>query len=477
MSLLNNPKPEKVFKYFEEISSVPRGSGNMKQISRYCVDFAKKHSLKFIKDEADNVIIYKPATIGYKNSDTIILQGHLDMVCQKENGVDKDFLNEGIDIYTKGDFIKAEGTTLGADNGIAVAMILSILESEDIPHPPIEAVLTSDEEIGMIGATKLDFSLLSGKKMINIDSEEEDTLTVSCAGGSDFKAILPVSRVSKEGTLISIKIEGLKGGHSGMEINSGRINADILAGKLLKNLKNHCDFSLLSISGGEKGNAIPDNFEISILTSEPENFSAILKENIEALKTETKEAFSYSFKQKKFGKYEVIEDSTFNDLISILNNVPNGVIKMSEKIENLVETSLNLGILKTEKEQIIFHHTLRSNDSASLKQLEQRLSDFYKGIPCYTEKFGYYPPWEYKENSPLRELYKKTYSDITKKEINIAAIHAGLECGVFASNIPNLDCIAIGPWIYDVHTPKEKLNISSTEFIYNMLLEILKEIR
>ena len=230
MTKLYNLNPSNVFKYFEEICNIPHGSGNMDAISKYCVKFAEKHSLKFIRDDANNVIIFKPATAGYEKSEPVILQGHLDMVCQKTEDSDIDFMNDGLDLYIDGDFVKAKNTTLGADNGIAVAMILAVLESDSLSHPEIQAVFTTDEEIGMIGAGKLDTGILTAKKIINLDAEEDDTVTVSCAGGSDFKAVIPLNRVKKSGTKVTVTLKGLQGGHSGMEIDKGRVNADVLAG-------------------------------------------------------------------------------------------------------------------------------------------------------------------------------------------------------------------------------------------------------
>ena len=270
MSKLKGLKPERVFHYFEEISNIPRGSGNMKGISDYCVDFAISQSLKYYRDDANNVIIKKPASKGYEDKAPIILQGHLDIVCQKTAESNKDFLKEGIALIIDGDFIKADGTTLGADNGIAVAMVLAILEDNTISHPAIEAVFTTDEEIGMIGAGKLDFGLLKGKRMINLDSEEEDVLTVSCAGGSDFEAILPVKRENFNGYKVEIILKGLKGGHSGVEIHKGRVNADILAGRIVNRLKAVCDFSLIAINGGDKSIVITNLCSIEFCTKTPE---------------------------------------------------------------------------------------------------------------------------------------------------------------------------------------------------------------
>ena len=251
MEKLKGIKPEKVFRYFEEISAIPRGSGNMEGISAYCMAFAEKLGLRAIKDDANNVVIFKDGTKGYENSEPVILQGHLDMVCQKTEDCNIDFEKDGLDIYIDGDFIKAKGTTLGADNGIAVAMIMAVLESGEIEHPPIEAVFTTDEVIGLIGAGKLDMSVLTGKKMVNLDSEDPSVLTVSCAGGSDFIMKLPFKKIKKNGSRITISLKGLQGGHSGVEIDSGRVNADILMGRILNYAVGVANFDIISVNGGD----------------------------------------------------------------------------------------------------------------------------------------------------------------------------------------------------------------------------------
>lgn len=479
MSLLNLPEPQNVFKYFEEISRIPHGSENMEAIADYCVDFANKHNLKAIKDNTNNVIIYKNATKGYENAETVILQGHLDMVCQKADGYEIDFDKDPLKLYVDGDFLKAENTTLGADNGIAVAMIMAILESNDIPHPALEAVFTTDEEIGMVGALALDTSLLKGKKMLNLDSEEEDTLTVSCAGGSDFRVTLPTNRETAEGYEIEIILSGLQGGHSGMEIDKNRVNADILAGEFLNLVYNSKNMGIISIDGGDKGNAIPNKCTINLCTNDPDEFKTFAENNLERLKNEILDKephFSYSVEIKDCSLFKIISEKTAKDLVFILNNIPDGVYKMSDEIKGLVETSSNLGILKTNDENIVLHFTLRSNKKSDLVYLENQFKTLINKAlcQCTIETFGHYPPWEYNSNSDLQELFKECYVEKYGKEPKIEAIHAGLECGVFTSAIVELDCVAMGPQLYDVHTVKERLSISSTKNTFELLKEMLK---
>ncbi len=469
--------PERVFHYFEEISAIPRGSGNMEKIAQYCMDFAKKHSLKAIKDDADNVIIFKDGSCGGENAEPLILQGHLDMVCQKTADCEIDFLKDGLELYIDGDFLKAKGTTLGADNGIAVAMILSVLESDNIPHPPIEAVFTTDEEIGLIGAGKLDKSLLKSKRMINLDSEQISTVTVSCAGGSDFRASMPFEREKAFGTKLTVLLNGLKGGHSGDKINSGRVNSDILAGRVLNYLNSHCNLEVISVNGGDKGNAIPVYSELELCTNEPELLKAEAEKYINIIKEEIafrEPDFTFGIIASGAGEYEVLPEEVKERLIFILTCIPNGVMEMSAEIKGLVETSLNLGVLETKADKIIFHSALRSNKKTALSYLEERLKVFYKNASCDIEAFGHYPPWEYNANSKLVEVYKKCFSEQFGYEPEVKAIHAGLECGVFADAINGFDCISVGPEAYDIHTVNERLSISSTESTYKLLLKILE---
>lgn len=465
-----------VFKYFEELSTIPRGSGNMQKIADYCVAFAEKFYLNYYRDAFNNVVIFKDGTNGYEAAEPIILQGHLDIVCQKTNERQIDFLTDGLKIYRDDDFIKADGTTLGGDNGIAVAYILAILASDDIPHPPIEAVLTTDEEIGLIGAGGLDKTILKAKKMINIDSESDDVLTVSCAGGEDVIFKIPLKTTKKDGTLITLSIGGLLGGHSGVEIDKERTNANMLLGKLLKFLDENHKISLISVAGGTKENAIPNSATATICCENAENlllhidtFKTLYLGNI---KKSEPDAF-IKVEKGEAGSFTCMDTRTKENIITLLTKTPNGVIKMSEEIEGLVETSLNLGVLKTEGDTITAVFALRSNKENALNDLSDQIVAIGKKLNAETETDGFYPPWEFNPNSPLRELYKKCYKEQNGKEIRVEAIHAGLECAVFSANMPGLDCISVGPNLFDVHTVNEKLSISSTAKTFNLLLKVL----
>ncbi len=476
MKNLSALEPKRVFEYFEEICSVPHGSGNMEQISQYCLDFAKRHGLRAVRDAANNVVIYKNGTAGYEASAPVILQGHLDMVCQKTDDCSTDFEKDGIRPYIDGDFVRAEGTTLGADNGIAVAMTLAILASDDIAHPPIEALFTTDEETGMYGAMALDAKLLSGKKMINMDAEEPGTVTVSCAGGSNFLMTLSYTPMRVRGTHITVCISGLQGGHSGIEIHKGRVNADILMGRILHEAKAGGDFRLIGANGGDKGNAIPLACSAELVVENAQVFAEKLQYSMDIIQREICDRepnAALTVSVGEMGEFDVLPQADSDRLIQLLLCAPCGVMDMSVSIEGLVETSLNLGILKTQNNVVELLFTLRSNKLSALDFLEKRLLVLAKAFGCSTKTDGHYPAWEYKADSALRELCKECYHTLCGEEAKVEAIHAGLECGVFASKIPGLDCVAIGPALFDVHTVSERLSISSTAQTFALVKMIL----
>lgn len=470
-------KPERVFAYFEEISQIPRGSGDREKISQYCLDFAEKHGLRAVRDEAFNVIIYKDGAVGYETAKPVILQGHLDMVCQKETGSNFDFEKDPIKLLREGDFITADGTTLGADNGIAVSMILAILESDSIPHPPIEAVFTTDEEVGMLGAMELDMSRLKGRMMINIDSENEEILTVSCAGGSEVCLEIPYATKAEKGDVVRITVQGLKGGHSGVEIDKGRVNANILMGRVLQYAKGITSFGVVSVDGGDKANAIPRIAVAEVICDDGEALVKKLEKYGEIIKAEIR-AREPEFVLKTeilSGSRKVLADDLGEKMIYLLLCAPNGVQEMSAEISGLVETSLNLGVLKTEEDVIRLCFALRSNKQSALSALEEKVVAFASCIPSKVTLSGQYPPWEFKSDSVLQKMYMEASQKRTQKEMQVEAIHAGLECGVFAAGLPGLDCISVGPDMEDIHTTEERLSIPSVERVYGVILDVLEK--
>lgn len=470
MRKLENLKPERVFYYFEEICSIPHGSGNTKGISDYCVNVANSLGLKVIQDKMNNVIIKKPATKGKENSPIVVIQGHLDMVCEKTADSDIDFSKDGLDIYIEDGFVKAKGTTLGADDGIAVAMALAILESEDIQHPPLEVVFTTDEETGMYGAEALDGSLINGRTFINVDCEEEGVFTVSCAGGIGAEIEMPFKTVSNSKPCYKITVDGLMGGHSGVDIDKGRLNSNIIMAGLLKTINN---FNLVEICGGLKANAIPALTESIIATNE--NLETVVKDFELKNKIPTDDNLKITIKAVSEEKYAMDDSSTAN-IVEFLNVIPNGIISMSNDIEGLVETSLNLGILKTFEDKIYLNFALRSSVNNDKYKLLKDLENITEQFGGKLTADGDYPAWEYKKDSPLRDAMCKVFRNMYNAEPKVVAIHAGLECGLLSEKLYGLDAVSIGPDMMDIHTPRERLSIQSTERLYKFIIELLADI-
>lgn len=461
-----------VLKYFEELSAIPHGSGNTDAASAYCVRFAEERGLEHYRDKEGNVIIKKPAAEGYETAPAVILQGHLDMVCLAEEGLKVDFENEPIRLFYDGDWIGAHGTTLGADDGIAIAMILAILNSDDISHPPLEAVFTVDEEVGMTGALSLDASLVNGKRMINIDSEEEGIITVACAGGVRISAKIPVSRKNVDGEFIKITAGGMPGGHSGMEIDKGIANADKVMAEVLDKIKAETDFRMVSFNGGLRDNAIPSRAEGIAAVGDISVVSDILKSEQERLRARYGGEISLIYEPADCAP--ALDERFADNVLHLILESPDGVQAMSADIDGMVQTSLNLGIVKTEEEYVRLEYLIRSSVEAEKEALADRVSALIEKYGGSSERGGDYSAWEYRRNSPLREAAVETYREMYGSEPQTAAIHAGLECGIFAGKIEGFDAISIGPDMRDVHTPKERLNVSSARRVYEYVLEILK---
>lgn len=478
MRVLDALEPKKVFYYFEEISKIPHGSGNTKKISDWIVDFAKKYHLKYIQDSLNNVIIIKEASEGYENEEAVIIQGHMDMVCEKAAGYEKNMEEEGIDLILEDDFISAEKTTLGGDDGIAVAMMLAILESDEIQHPKIEAIFTVDEEVGMLGAAEIDLSMITGKRLINIDSEDEGIFTVSCAGGNLTKSEIPVQRKDFNGEVLKIIVSGLKGGHSGVEINKGRANSNILMGRILYKISKGCELRLISINGGEKDNVIAQKTEALICVSSEEVVKKAVCDMQKSFKNEyctVDPDIEIGIQKEEYLKPFDLEST--KKIIGILNLMPNGVIEMSNDIQGLVQTSLNLGIVKTADNKVLTGSCVRSSKESQKQMLSEKIEILSKGFGGKVEVIGDYAGWEYKTKSDLRRLMTDVFSEQYGYEPKIEAIHAGLECGVLAAKIKDLDCISIGPNILDIHTPREKMSVSSVQRVWKMLIEALRRMK
>ncbi|MDD2480734.1 MAG: aminoacyl-histidine dipeptidase [Lutispora sp.] len=475
---------DKIFKYFEEISKIPRGSGNEKAISDYLVRFAKENNLEVIQDEVMNVIIKKPASPGYENSPGVILQGHMDMVCVKNSDKVHDFTKDPITLKYVGDMIYADGTSLGADNGIAVALAMAVLTSDNISHPPLEALITVDEESGMTGAHNLNPENISGKILINLDSEEEGKLLVSCAGGSRAAIKLNVEwqNAPKDLEAYAININGLLGGHSGVEIDKERGNSNKLLGRALHNLYETAPFNLAYIAGGSRANVIPSEAEAVIFAS-PDQSQAIADKIMELdkmFKNEYKVSdpgvrVSIKKSQKDFDR--MFNDSTTIKAISLLVAIPNGIQAMSKSIKGLVESSSNIGVVSIDEDFVSLEFSIRSSVSSLKEYIRNQICTIANLAHVDFEANGDYPAWEYNPNSQVREVFQRVYKEKYDKEPEIVAIHAGVECGLFGEKIPGLDMISIGANAYDAHTTNEHVSISSVKRTYEYLLAVLEELR
>ncbi len=476
---LSGLEPQKVFRFFNEISLIPRGSGNMEQISSYCCDFAYSRGLDFVKDEACNVVIFKNGSAGRENEAPVILQGHLDMVCEKTAETAIDFKNDPLELIIDGDFITANGTTLGGDDGIAVAFCLALLDSADISHPPLEVVFTTDEETGMFGAEAIDTSVLKGKRMINIDSEEEGTLWVSCAGGARTDIKMPYAAADSGCTACEIVICGLHGGHSGAEIHRGYANANILMGRVLKEISGSVDYCIVSINGGTMDNAITRECTAKIVINSD---SEALFKVINRLNSKLRKEFALTdpdlnLKIRQCDNVRsCICKADSNRLVDMLCEFPYGVMAMSKEIDGLVETSLNLGAVKTKDDCVTFTFLLRSIIDDERIKLTKKLLDIAEKYSAETCVHSEYPAWEYKKDSVLQTVFANAYKNVFGKEMTVTAIHAGLECGLFCGKIEGLDCVSFGPDILDIHTPEERLSVSSCARMWEYLLEVLKSL-
>ncbi|MGL5245055.1 MAG: aminoacyl-histidine dipeptidase, partial [Sarcina sp.] len=453
-------------------------------VSDYLVKFGKKLGLETIQDEALNVIIKKPATPGYENSPTVIIQGHMDMVCEKNKDTIHDFKKDPLELRVEGDYIYANGTTLGADNGIALAYAMAILASKDLKHPAIEMLATTDEETGMSGVMAVDAKNLSGTVLLNIDSEEEGKLLVSCAGGIRTNVSLDIEweNIKSEEVPVEIIIRGLKGGHSGMEIDKERGNSNKLMGRILNDLLNEVKFNLVSINGGSKNNAIPRECDVILTLSvnKVNKAKVIVEKWNEILKNEYgmhDSNVKVEFKQLDEKINKVFSDDTTFKTVKILHLIPNGVDTMSMAIKGLVQSSTNLGVVTTTDNTVEFDSATRSSIASLKDELVEKTKNVAGILGAKFTSNSSYPEWEYNPSSKIREIFQEVYENMTGEKPEIIAIHAGLECGLLGEKITGLDMISFGPNIYDVHTPNEHLSISSTEHIWNLLIKVLENMK
>ena len=470
-------EPASVFAYFEKICSIPHGSCNTKLISDYLVGFAKEHDLRYEQDDLNNVIIFQDGTCGLENADPVILQGHMDMVCQKDEDCDIDMQNQGLDVMHDGSCVFAKGTTLGGDDGIALAYALALLADRTIAHPPLEVVFTVDEEIGMEGATGIDLSSLKGRRLINIDSEEEGVFTVACAGGARATLQLPLERRAVYGPCIRLTVEGLQGGHSGVEIHKNRANATKVMGELLSRIQKLMPLCITKLSGGTQDNAIPRSCSVTLVAmgSHIERINEIT----EQLQAEVRQQYDepdariFGDDVDAFGG-NALSTQLSAQVIALLCSVPNGVQSWSKDIPGLVQTSLNLGVTDMEKDVLKLTFAVRSSVNQEKVELLDQLKELARLQGCSYSDTGNYPAWEYVKDSALRDTMVDVYSRMFGDKPQVVAIHAGLECGILSDKLPGLECVSIGPQMHDIHTSRERLEIASTKRTWEFLLETLK---
>lgn len=478
--VLKDLQPSKVFEYFEVISQIPRESGHEKAISDYMVKFAKELGLEVHQDKAYNIYIKKPATQGYENVPGVILQGHLDMVCEKNKDTEHDFRTQGLDLYIEGDWIGARGTTLGADNGVAIAYQMAILADKTLKHPAIECLMTTDEERGMTGVAHLEPEHIQGKVLVNLDTEEEGEFLVSCAGGSKVYLSFPYERLatSPESQFYKMTLNGLKGGHSGAEIHYERGNAHLLMGRVLDALRTEMSFELVSFEGGTKDNVITRECEVVIaLPKEKEALFQTICEKFQVIfKAEytPQDPYINLTSEKVSQQGLAICEAAKNKLIDLLLVLPNGVMGYDQHIKGLVQTSLNLGIVKVEEDTIRLGLAIRSSVASRKEELLNRLKAVARTFDVVFDVQGDYPAWQYHEHSRIRELATSLYEEMYDKKPTVTAIHAGLECGFIAEKCPGLDMISIGPNLKHVHSPEEVASISSMARVYEYLVKLLE---
>ena len=479
---IENLEPKEVIKNFALLSKIPRGSGNEEEASLFLYNFAMDLGLEAYRDKEKNVYVKKPATKGSENKKTVLLQGHMDMVCEKESSSNHDFLKDPICLLTDGEFIFADKTTLGADDGIAVAIMMTLMESKDIPHPPLEFLITTGEEVGLNGAFATEADKLSADMMINIDTEEEGVLLTSCAGAETVRVTKSLSRkeAKEKGKFFSLEIDGLMGGHSGIDIHKERANATKLMARILTSALEKVSFNLSSISGGTKDNAITRDCRCVVFARE-ENAQAVknaFQAEAEIIKSELLESDpNFEFKiQEEAGDFKISDEKTTKEIAELLYTLPSGVIKKSTVIDGFVIASLNMGIVRINGEELEIIFMVRSSIESLKGEIYRRIRVISDSFGAKAVSLGGYPGWQFDPKSELRDKMSEIYKATFGKELKIEAIHAGLECGIIKSKMPNLDIVAIGPDVFDCHTPREKMSVKSLQKVWLLIKNTLSEL-
>ncbi|WP_294727789.1 aminoacyl-histidine dipeptidase [uncultured Fusobacterium sp.] len=471
-------KPERVFYHFEEISKIPRESYHEKAISDYLVEFGKKLNLETYQDKYYNVVLRRKATPGYENASGIVIQGHMDMVCEKESDSSHDFRKDPIDLIVDGNRLRANKTTLGGDNGIAIAMGMAILEDESIKCGTIELLATTSEEIDLNGALSLEPNVLKGKMLINIDSEDEGVITVGSAGGVEINILLPIEKETlTDVNLYTLSLEKLQGGHSGVEINQKRGNANKILAEVLHNLKALTDYSLVEVFGGSKDNAIPRSGKVILASSKDiKDIISKVADEVKAKYVAFEPEMSFTLEATTAREVSVLSKKTLDSYIKTIEEIPTGVNTWMKEYPEIVESSDNLAIVKTLDENINIIVSLRSSDPEVLNELKDKIASILKENNASFEFSAGYPEWKFRAESKLREKALEVYKKLYNKDMKVEVIHAGLECGAISQNYPDIDFISVGPNLRDVHTPSEYLEIDSTERVYNYVVELINSL-
>ncbi len=481
MGNLSFLKPEPLWNHFEELCNYPRPSKKEQKVVQYVLNVIKKSGLEYEQDSFGNILVRKPATPGYENRKTVCLQGHLDMVCEKNSDVQHDFENDPIQPYVDGDWVKAKGTTLGADNGIGVAAALAVMEAKDLQHGPLEFLFTLDEETGLTGASNLKPGFVKADILLNLDSEEDGSFYIGCSGGKDTEGTFTYKKenVPDNSLAYKIKVTGLKGGHSGLDIHLGRGNAIKILTRLLWNLQNQFDIRLSKIEGGSKRNAIPREAfaELVVANNKADELEGFINYYNTLVKSENSTVepnLKVDFEQSKLPEF-VIDKSTQINLLNALYALPHGVIKMSPDLPGLVETSTNLATISFNDEIVVGTSQRSSVESEKEDVVVMNRAVFLLANAKVKHGDGY-PGWKPDVNSEILKVMKEVYKNLYQKEPEVKAIHAGLECGIIKEKNPDMDMISFGPTIMGAHSPDEKVQISTVQKFYDLLIEVLKNI-
>ncbi|WZL72235.1 aminoacyl-histidine dipeptidase [Clostridiaceae bacterium 35-E11] len=481
MNIFDDLKKMRFYTYFQQISAIPRSSGNEQSISDYIVRFAQEHRLEVRRDNKLNVMIKKQATSGYESALPVIMQCHMDMVCEKETDSDHDFTKDPIVPVEQDGVLMTSGTTLGADNAIGMSYILSILEDKTLPHPPIEAIFTASEEVGMEGMANLDIAWLNGERMINLDSEKEGVVFSSCAGGIRYYLKLPVSMQQRMPGAVpyTLTIDGLEGGHSGLDIDKGHGNSIVLLARLISKLKNKFSIQMSRISGGSKANAIPrDAFATVWFTAD---IAERVKEECKQFQSDLKREYALKEPQLSIlieptaqSDLLVLSENSLEDILASILLAPNGVLAYSSHLQGVVEVSSNIGIVELQKDCMLITGLIRSNNNEKIQDIMERFRYLSKLLNAEFNTGNDYPAWEFKEDSKLRRLCCDVYKEMFESDMQVASIHGGLECALMLGKNSNMDMVSIGPDLFDVHTTKEHVDIASLMRTWNYLIKLLR---